>query len=51
MYRKREVCVLQINGDNNFHIIEDAIKPTKLHIVGAEELVGDTKDSICTRKK
>ena len=41
----------QINGDNEFEGIEDAIRPCNLHIVGAGEHVGDVERSIRTLKE
>ena len=50
MYRKRGLRVSQLNGDNEFETLEDAIRPTRLHLVGAGEHVGDIERSVRTVK-
>ena len=51
MYRKQELQVSQINGDNEFKNTEDTIRPTRLQIVGAGEHVGDMEHSVRTLKE
>ena len=46
IYTARGLKVSQINGDNEFECIEDKVRPTRLHVVGANEHVGDVERSI-----
>ena len=54
LYNKRGLQVTRVNADNEFDNLEDTVHPANLHIVGANEHVGDIERSIraikeCTR--
>ena len=51
IYQARKLEVSQINTDNEFQCIEDMIRPTRLHMVGAGEHVGDIERSVRTVKE
>ena len=51
IYRARGLIVSQLNCDNEFECVEDSIRPTMLHVVGANEHVGDVERSVRTVKE
>ena len=51
IYHARKLEVSQVNADNEFECIEDLIRPANLHLVGANEHVGDVERSVRTIKE
>ena len=51
IYTSRGLQVSQVNGDKEFENMEDVVRPANLHIVAANEHIGDVKRSIRTIKE
>ena len=51
LYEARGLRVAQLNCDNEFQCVEEVVRPTRVHVVGANEHVGEVERSIRTIKE